>query len=103
MSRWISGQRRHHAEVDVEAVLHLLDQPPGLGEQVLRVEQDDVCSRVGADGEVGEHGILEARRDRYVVDAVRVERPAQHLVGVQLLDVVGGLEQAHAGILPNYD
>ena len=54
-------------------------------------------------GEVHEHGILEAGGDRHVVDAVGVERPAQHLRRVQLLDVVGGLEQAHPGILPNYD
>ena len=58
---------------------------------------------IGTDGEVHEHGIFEAGGDGHVVDAVGVERPAQHLRGVQLLDVVGGLEQAHPGILPNYD
>ena len=36
------GTRRDDAKVDVEPVLHLLDQPPRLGEQVLGVEQDDV-------------------------------------------------------------
>ena len=38
-----------------------------------------------------------------LLDAIGVERPAQHLGRVQLLDVVGGLEQAHPGILPNSD
>ena len=58
---------------------------------------------IGADGEVHEHRIFEAGSDGDVVDAIGVERPAQHLGRVQLLDVVGGLEQAHPGILPNYD
>ncbi len=91
------------AKVDVELVLHLLDEPPRLGEEVLRVEQHDVGRRIHADREVDKHSVFEARRDRHVADAVGLEGPAQHLGGVQLLDVVGGLEQAHPGMLPNSD
>ena len=97
------GTRSDDAEVDVEAVLHLLGEPPRLGEQVLGVEQHDVGGRVDAGREVHEHGVFEARRDGHVGDAVGVERPAKHLRGVQLLDVVGGLQQRHPGILPNSD
>ena len=50
-----------------------------------------------------EDGIFEAGGDGHVADSVGVEGPAQHLRRVQLLDVVGALEQTHPGILPNYD
>ena len=94
LSGWISGCGVTTRRLMSNRLLHLLDQPPRLGEEVLRVEQDDVGGRVGAGGEVHEHGVLEAGCDRHVLHAVGVERPAQHLRRVQLLDVVGGLEQS---------
>ena len=84
-------------------MLHLLGKPPRLGEQVLRVEQHDVGGGIGAHGQVGEHRVLEARRDRDVLDPVGVECPTQYLDRVQQLDVFGGLQQAHPRMLPNSD
>ena len=99
----MNRSRPDDAEIDVEAVLHLLGKPPRLGEQVLRVEQHDVGLLIGADRQMRKNCIFEAGSHHDVVDPVRVERPAHHIVRVQLLDVYGCLKQAHPGILPNYD
>ena len=50
---------------------------------------------VGVVSQVSEDGVLEAHRDDHVLDAVRVERPAQHVDRVHRLDVRGSVEHVH--------
>ena len=71
----------HDAQVEIELLGELVDQPLGLGKQVLGVEQHDLNAGNGSSGNVHQNGVFEARRNHQRVGSELVGSPPNGVGG----------------------